>query len=95
MTWLVINAVTFMPLITLSLDSAINVFFKQCMDAKIGKKMIPKKPKTTVTVTTILNWFQGFVLFVLNLCWLSIATVWENPVEVWNGILVLSTELII
>ena len=79
MIWLVINAVTFMPLNTLSLDSAINVFFKQCMDAKIGKKMIPKKPKTTVTVTTILNWFQGFVL---NLCWLSIVTVWENPVEV-------------
>ena len=44
--------------------------------------MIPKKPKTTVTVTIILNWFQEFVLFVLNLCWLSIATVWENPVEV-------------
>lgn len=82
MIWLVINAVTFTPLNTLSLDSAINVFFKQCMDVKIGKKIIPKKPKTTVTVTTILNWFQGFVLFVLNLCWLSIVTVWENPVEV-------------
>ena len=82
MIWLVINAVTFTPLNTLSLDSAINVFFKQCMHVKIGKKIIPKKPRTTVTVTTILNWFQEFVLFVLNLCWLSIATVWENPVEV-------------
>ena len=32
------------PWIPSSLDSAINVFFKQCMDAKIGKKIIPKKP---------------------------------------------------
>lgn len=70
MIWLVINAVTFAPLNTLSLDSAINVFFKWCMDAKIGGKMFPKKPKTTVTVTTILNWFQGlFCLYWIYVGW--------------------------